>query len=234
MSRSHESVAKLVAATGGTSTCTIVDVLDGLGLAESVLPPGLRARTDAVELTFGIAYTVSWVPVHKGGRIHDPSPSTWQQVREFLVPDVRDGHEMVYVAGAGDVLTHAALAGGMSLTYLLEQVGFKAAVLGGAVRDEAIVRALTRPVVASNAIPTDTQGSYRVAATGTQCRIGDVRIHTGDWVFIDGNGIVVVPDEHVEEVLRRAAEVERVEAEILARVRAGERLPEIVDAGGRI
>jgi regulator of RNase E activity RraA len=155
-------------------------------------------------------------------------------VRGFLVPDISDGQGQVYVAGAGALLTHAALAGGMSVTYLLEQVGFHAVVLGGAVRDRAVVEVMDRPVVASNFVPTDTQGAYRVSETGTACRIGDVCVTTGDWVFTDGNGTVVVRDDVVVDVLEKAMEVERAEASVLQQIRSGRSLAEIIDEGGQI
>lgn len=233
MKASYETVERLVD-EAQMSTCAITDVLDGMGISGAVLPGQLERRAGKTGLTFGTAYTVSWVGVRKGPRIHDPSPSTWQQVRGFLVPEISDGQGQVYVAGAGALLTHAALAGGMSVTYLLEQVGFHAVVLGGAVRDRAVVEAMHRPVVASNFIPTDTQGAYRVSETGTECRIGDVRVTTGDWVFTDGNGTVVVRDDVIVDVLEKAVEVERAEASILQQIRSGRSLAEIIDEGGQI
>ncbi|MEV4121669.1 hypothetical protein [Micromonospora sp. NPDC049645] len=233
MTEPREIVAKTIGDVE-LSTCALVDVLDGMGVTSAVLPSTLRHHSGRHTLTYGTAYTVSWVEVRKQVSIHQPSPSTWQQVRDFLVPEITDGVGRVYVGGAGELLTHAALAGGMSVTYLLEQIGFEAIVLGGAVRDRAVVEQASRPVVASNFIPTDTQGAYRVATTGTECRIGDVRIVTGDWVFIDGNGTVVIKDEIVLEVLTKAVAMENAEARILAQVRAGRPLHEIVDEGGQI
>ena len=218
----------------GLSTCALTDVLDGMGITAAVLPSCLVHRSGSTAMVFGTAYTVSWVPVRKQPSIHDPGPSTWQQVRAFLVPEVADGQGRVYVAGAGELLTHAALAGGMSVTYLLQQLGFSAVVLGGAVRDRSIVETMARPVIASNFVPTDTQGAYRVSETGTECRIGEVRIVTGDWVFIDGNGTVLVKDDVVLEVLAKAIAVERAEAWILQQVRAGRPLHQLVDEGGQI
>ena len=233
MTETREIVAKTIGDVE-LSTCALADVLDGMGVTSAVLPSTLQQRSGRPVLAYGTAYTVSWTEVRKQASIHQSPPSTWQQVRDFLVPEITDGAGRVYVGGAGELLGHAALAGGMSVTYLLEQVGFEAMVLGGAVRDRAVVEAVDRPVIASNFVPTDTQGAYRVAATGTECRIGDVRVVTGDWVFTDGNGTVVIRDEIVLEVLGKAVAVEHSEARILAQIRAGRPLPEIVDEGGQI
>ncbi len=218
----------------GVSTATIADVLDALGITNRVLDSRLHRVSGDDREFFGAAYTVSWVAVRKGPSIVAPSPSTWQEVRDFLVPQVVDGRGMVYVAGSGPLVTDAALAGGLSTTYLLEQLRFEGIVLGGAIRDRDVVEQSTRPVVASNFVPTDTQGAYRVESAGSSCLVNRVLVHTGDWVFSDGNGTVVVPAARLHVVLAAASTTGRTEEDVLRRIRAGERLPNIIDEVGTI
>ncbi|MEW1551694.1 RraA family protein [Streptomyces tsukubensis] len=218
----------------GVSTATIADVLDALAISNRVLDSRLYRVSGGHRMVFGTAYTVSWVPVRKGPNILAASPSTWHEVRDFLVPEVSDGRGKIYVAGAGPLVTDAALAGGLSTTYLLDQLRFEAIVLGGATRDRDVVEETTRPVVASNFVPTDTQGSYRVESAGTSCLVNRVPVDTGDWVFSDGNGTVVVPSARLHDVLAAAAATGRTEQEVLRRVRAGDRLPDIIDDVGTI
>ncbi|WP_020552112.1 hypothetical protein [Embleya scabrispora] len=229
----HALVAKTVR-EHGISTATIADVLDGLGITNRVLDSRLHRVSGGDRLFFGAAYTVGWVMVRKGPSIVAASPSTWQEVRDFLVPEVVDGRGMVYVAGSGPLITDAALAGGLSTTYLLEQLRFEGIVLGGAIRDRDVVEQSTRPVVASNFVPTDTQGAYRVESVGGTCLVEHVLVHTGDWVFSDGNGTVVVPAARLHEVLAAAATTGCTEQDVLRRIRAGERLPNIIDEVGTI
>jgi 4-hydroxy-4-methyl-2-oxoglutarate aldolase len=47
-------------------------------------------------------------------------------------------------------------------------------------------------------------------------------VRPGDYVVADEDGVVVVPPEEVEDVLRRARERDQREAEIMERLRAGE------------
>lgn len=219
----------------GVGTPTLSDALDAKGIPSAVLPSCITQLGGSNPgLVFGAAYTVSWVPVRKGQRIQDPSPSTWSSVRDFLAPDITEGAGLVYVGGAGDVLTEGALAGGLSSTYFLEVLGFEAVVLGGGIRDFDVVDRLDRPVFASNFIPTDTQGGYRVESAGEACRIGDVTIRTGDWVFADRNGVVVVADDIVLDVIDLAIEIDENEGKTLARLKSGERLVSIVDSSGHI
>ncbi|HLI76530.1 MAG TPA: hypothetical protein VKV02_06250, partial [Acidobacteriaceae bacterium] len=182
----------------------------------------------------GQAFPVSWVTVRKGASITADSPSTWTQVRDFLVPGVSSGQGRVYVAGTGEIVTDAALAGGLSITYLAQHLQFEGVVLGGAVRDHDMVRRSGIPVVASNFIPVDTQGAFRVQSYGASCIINNVTVTSGDWVISDGNGTVLVPPSAIAEALRRAATIEETEDAILKRIAAGEALPSIIDEVGRI
>jgi regulator of RNase E activity RraA len=218
----------------GISTCTISDVLDGLGISNAVLDSRLHRVSGRSAMFAGTAVPVSWVPTRKGSRITDRQPSTWQQVREFLLPGTNDGQGRVYVSGAGPLVTDVALAGGMSVTYLTQQLGFEGVVLGGAVRDRAVLERLPGPVVASSFAPTDTQGAFRVESTGRSCLIGNVTVRSGDWVFSDGNGTVIVPPDALAEVIRAAIAIEDTERQMLSLIAAGHRLPEIIDRTGRI
>lgn len=229
----HRAV-DLIVKTAGITTCTVSDVLDGLGIANSVLDVDIRRVAGTSGLFHGAAYPVEWVPNRKGQRITAASPSTWTQVRDFLVPELADGAGRVYLAGSGVLTRDAALAGGLSCTYLAQQLRFEGIVLGGAVRDRDVVTRLSTPVLATGYVPVDTQGGYRVASVGGSCLVANVLVRNGDWVFADDNGVVIVPADRLSEVLDAAERIESVERDILGRIAAGERLPDIVDSLGRI
>lgn len=216
------------------STCTISDVLDGMGLACRVLDSSLQRMSGDTKTFCGQAFPVSWVTVRKGASITAGSPSTWSEVRDFVLPGVSSGRGRVYVAGAGEIVIEAALAGGLSITYLAQNLQFEGVVLGGAVRDHDMIRRSGIPVVASNFVPVDTQGAFRVQSYGETCIINNVTITSGDWVISDGNGTVLVPPSAMSEVLRRAAAIEQTEDTILKRIASGEELPSIIDEIGRI
>lgn len=214
---------------------SLADVLDALGVSGTLSsqirplnPAGLNKKVLAR------AYTVRWAPVRKGGNIKTQRQSTWDDVKNFLVPELSDGRGRVYVGGVDDgILSEYALAGGLSATHF-EKIGFAACLVGGGIRDAHVLRELGLPVWASNFIPTDTQGNYRVVETGTYCRIGTLTVQTGDWVFLDETGAVVIPAALFEEVQRRTADIEKAERHIEREVAAGRSLYEAVDLIGRI
>lgn len=214
------------------STSTIIDILDGLK-AGDVLSHQLLPMNSNEHYVVGQAYTVQWKLVKKGSSIIDKQPSTWDQVRQFLVPEIENAEGLIYIAGSGDLIKHAALAGGMSCTYF-QQLGFNAVILGGAVRDRAELNELTIPVIASNITPSDTQGAYYVSETGTSCRIEDSIICTGDLVICDPNGTVIIPFKLIEEVFDKAIKINDTENSMLDKIKSGVRLPDLISKTGRI
>jgi regulator of RNase E activity RraA len=48
-----------------------------------------------------------------------------------------------------------------------------------------------------------------------------VTVCPGDWVFGDDNGVLVIPGEHLEEVIRRAENVENTERKIIGAINGG-------------
>lgn len=98
------------------STSTIIDILDGL-TSGSVLSHELHPLNMNDFYIVGHAYTVQWKLIKKGKCIIEKQSSTWEQVQQFLVPELHNASGLIYVAGYGDLMKHAALAGGMSCTY---------------------------------------------------------------------------------------------------------------------
>lgn len=214
------------------STSTIVDILDELGTG-NVLTSKITPINSNDFYLVAQAYTISWKMVRKGGDIQRSQPSTWEQVEAFLVPELQHADGLVYIAGGGTLITEAALAGGMSCTYF-EKMGFAGVILGGAVRDMRELNALDIPVLATNPIPTDTQGAYLVAETGTHCLIENVMVHSGDLIVADTNGIAVIPASVTAQVMQKALAIDNTENAMLAKIRAGARLPELITLTGRI
>ncbi len=66
----------------------------------------------------------------------------------------------------------------------------------------------------------------QVEATNGPVNIGDARVHPGDILRGDADGVVVIPRAHEDEVLRIAEEIDAVEDQIRRAVQAGKTLAE--------
>jgi regulator of RNase E activity RraA len=220
-------------AAGDFHSGIVADVLDELGIW-GALDPAIVGVNGPRGNVLARAYTVRWRPTRKSQDILAAQRSTWSQVKDFLAPEMSSGAGRIYVGGAEDGLLRTfALAGGFSSTDLQKR-GFAAMVLGGAIRDAHVVKSLDMPVWATNFTPVDTQGNYQVAEAGTWCRIGNVTINTGDWIFADESGVLVVPQGAADEVFGRAAKMSGTEGEIERRASAGEDVFDIVAEVGHL
>ena len=64
----------------------------------------------------------------------------------------------------------------------------------------------------------------QLAALGEVLRIDNVTIRPGDFVCGDADGVVIVPADRAAEVAACAVQIEHIEADIVAAVRAGSTL----------
>jgi len=114
------------------------------------------------------------------------------------------------LAGAwGEILTEAARARGVA-----------GLVIDGAVRDIDAIEALQFPVfsrgLAIGSCSKEQSGTVNVAI-----ELGGVEVRTGDLVFGNADGLVIVPAERMDEVYTAAVARRDREADIIAGLREG-------------
>ncbi|MEU0738958.1 RraA family protein [Streptomyces sp. NPDC006134] len=108
------------------------------------------------------------------------------------------------VAVWGGLMTAGAVARGMA-----------GCVLDGGVRDVTEIRRdfPDFPVYARSSVPATTLGRYRTVSLNEPVVVGEVTVRPGDLIVADRDGVVRVPRELVDEVLRTALEIEEREKE---------------------
>jgi 4-hydroxy-4-methyl-2-oxoglutarate aldolase len=81
----------------------------------------------------------------------------------------------------------------------------------GGCRDSAFIENLGFPVFCNYFTPVDIVGKWAATALGEPIKIGEVTLHTGDYVLADRDGIVIIPAAITSEVVERTEEVLRTE-----------------------
>lgn len=135
----------------------------------------------------------------------------------------RPGDVLVVDAGGAS----RAVAGELFATEA-QRRGLGGMVVDGAVRDTGTLRAIDLAIYARHVSPMAAPGRSVTEANG-EITCGGVRVRPGDVVFGDADGVVVVAPEDVERLAARAAEIQRLEAEVLGRLRAGTALRELTN-----
>ena len=178
------------------SSAVLSDVMDSLGLRDQAMRPFVRPIDDTLVLA-GRARTGSYMPVYSVRADENP-----YELEIDLVDDLKNDEVAVLACGGpteriapwGELLSTAAIARGAS-----------GCVTDGLVRDVRRIRELRFPVFHGGIGPLDTKGRARMMERDIAVQCGGVLVHSGDIVFGDVDGVVVIPIERADAVLTAAA-----------------------------
>ena len=84
-------------------------------------------------------------------------------------------------------------------------------IVDGGCRDSGFIATLGFPVFCKYFTPVDVVAKWAVTAFGEPIQIGEVTLHTGDYLIADRDGIVVIPAAIASEVVQEAEDVLRTE-----------------------
>jgi 4-hydroxy-4-methyl-2-oxoglutarate aldolase len=98
-------------------------------------------------------------------------------------------------------------AWGQVLTRIGKPLGVQGALIDGTSRDIDDIDAMSFPVFARGRHPGTMRGRMDMQSVQEPVECGSVTVHPGDLIFGDGDGVVVIPIDYIEEVLGHAEEV---------------------------
>jgi regulator of RNase E activity RraA len=141
----------------------------------------------------GRCKTTQWERIEE----EDPRP---YELELRAVDDCRPD-DVLIAAAAGSM--HSGLWGEL-LSTAARNAGCVGAIVDGAVRDIASMRAMGFAVFARGTSPYDSLHRHRVTEVDVSVEIGGVTFSPGDLVVADEDGVVVVPQAVEGEVIRAA------------------------------
>jgi regulator of RNase E activity RraA len=191
----------------GIGTSTIGNALDDLkipGIIQNIKPvcPGFRFVGCAVtvkEVT-GVLGTYTNADF-KLGQVIDSA-----QAGDVIVID--NGGQQVSTWGG-----IAALAAKLR--------GVSGLVVDGGVRDLDEIREFDFPVFSRYVVPTSGKGRVKILSMNTVVKIDGVRVRPGDILVGDGTGIVCIPIEAAEEVMKTARRFDQQDKQAIEEIRRG-------------
>jgi regulator of RNase E activity RraA len=127
------------------------------------------------------------------------------------------------VAAMGNLMGTAAVVRGMA-----------GMVLDGAVRDIPDLRAMGLTVYARAAIPSTAVGRYATVDRNIPVECGGVTVRPGDIIVANEDGVVVVPREHAEDVLKKAQEIDEREIKMYPFIKKYKSLQKAIEVFNRI
>jgi 4-hydroxy-4-methyl-2-oxoglutarate aldolase len=198
------------------------DCLDQVGLRGQAMPSRIRPLDEA-KVMVGRARTGAYMEVY-----HVEEGVNPYELEMDLIDSLRPDEIPVFACG-----TPARMAPwGELLSTAAQLRGAAGAVMDGCVRDIKAIRAMGFPVFHGGIAPLDSKGRARVMAIDVPIHCAGVPVASGDLVFGDADGLVVVPRAVEAEVLRLAARKLLGERDTLNELRAGKTLREVFDRHG--
>lgn len=187
-------------------TASISDAMDKLGIPCGLL--GIQAVIPGQRI-YGEAYTVHYVPcgMDKG------------TVGDFI-DDVQPGQVVVIDNGGRTYCT----VWGDIMTFTAKTKGIAGTVIDGVCRDVDGIRKLGYPIYTKGKYMVTGKERVQVDAVNIPVAISGVQVRPGDLIIGDESGVVCVPAEKAEEVLKIAKHIEETEQKIIAEVKNGSTL----------
>ena len=189
-------------------TTSISDALDRLGIAGQCL--NIKPLDHRFRLT-GRAFTILYGPA-------GTPPGT---VGDYI-DDVAAGSVIVLDNGGRENAT----VWGDILTWVAHRRGVAGTVIDGACRDTHLARERGYPIFSRSYSMRTGKDRVQVEAMNGPVNIGDARVHPGDLLRGDADGVLVIPRAHEDAVLAAAEEIDAVEQQIRAAVNEGRTLAE--------
>ena len=198
-------------------TAVLSDTLDSMGMLNQVLEPGITPLDDS-SILCGWARVGLYLPIYHD----DPAVNVYEKELE-LIDSLKPGevpvlvcHGLKKIAPWGELLSTRA-------TYLKSG----GCLTDGSVRDVKLIREMKFPVFAGNIGPLDTKHRGKLVWNDVPGKIHGVNVNSGDLVFGDVDGVVVIPKESVEIVLEQSLKKVSEENIVRKKLEKGDTLKKI-------
>lgn len=194
------------------STTNLADALDKEGMRGAVI--GIRPMYDCPRIigravTMKVTAAGMWkTKYHMGVRAIDSASAG-----DIIVIDNRgDTNNNCW----GEILSMGAKMKGVS-----------GVVVDGAARDIDACEEFGFPVYARGTVPITARGRIMEESVNEVVRIGDIQVRPGDIVMADVNGVVIVPVEKLDDVVKSAEGIVEKESAMVEELRNGANIVEV-------
>lgn len=203
-----DALRSMIAEYRMLSTANVSDGLDRLGIAGA--PHGIAPLWDACARMVGPAATLKLVPL--GQASESPVLGTLEAIKRGHPGDVL----VIDQGGRMDVNSYGGVAG-----FTTRHFGLVGCVIDGVTRDIDEFKQLNLPVYGRGPIQQSIRNRCACAGYGIEVMFGGVPVRPGDLIVADENGVCIVPQQQMAEVLQFAKLFKSIEDHVIEAVRSG-------------
>lgn len=195
------------------STTNIADALDALGLKGATY--GIRPMWESAAKITGRAVTIKLMAAGLTKSKHHLGVMAIEAAEEGDVLVIDNGGRLDTSCWGGILATGAKMKKISGL------------VVDGAVRDLDDIIAVDFPTYARGTVVSTARGRIMEESTQQNISFAGVQVRPGDVVFGDRSGVVIIPQEKLEEVLSKAEECFKKEESMIKDILAGQSMLEV-------
>jgi regulator of RNase E activity RraA len=193
------------------------DSLDAAGCRDQAMSPRIRPLDDSLILC-GRARTGQYVEVEGAEEGVNP-----YELEIAIVDDLKPGDVAVFSCGGSSKIA----PWGSLLSTATRARGAAGCVTDGFVRDITEIRGMLLPVFNGGIAPLDSKGRGHIVAVDVPVVCDGVKVSSGDLVFGDADGVVVVPQAIEARVLAIAFDKLKGEHNSMRELREGTLLRDV-------
>lgn len=195
------------------ATTNVADALDSLGLGGATY--GIRPIWPTMKNIVGRAVTVKITAAGLTKSKHHLGIKAIEAAEKGDVILIDNGGRLD-VSCWGGILANGAV-----------MKGVQGVVIDGACRDVDECVEIGFPVYARGSVVATARGRIMEEATNVMVQFGGAQVRPGDIVVGDKSGIVIIPQEKLDEVIAKAEELEKKEIDMIAEIRSGKSIIEV-------
>lgn len=194
------------------STPDIADALSELGY-EPREAPGITRMWDACPRIAGQV-----LPVALGPSYEESTVIGTRKAIKAAAP----GSILVFANETPETNSFGSLA-----AFCAKRAGVSGVICAGASRDIDDIREENMPLYATGRVTTSVRGTTMYGGHNIPVECAGVTVHPGDYVVADGSGVVFIPEDAIEDVLRIAPRFEAYQREMKQRIISGTDIVEL-------
>lgn len=196
-------------------SAVIADILDGLGVRNNAMHYSINPVTQSMAV-MGRAFTILATDVYQ-------EPKKPYELEIEAVDNTSKGEVIV-------ATTNGSISSGFwgeLLTTGAKGHGCRGAIIDGLTRDQKMIIEMDFPLFVRGSSPYDSKGRTEVIAYQVPIVCGNVLVKPGDIIFADIDGIVVIPQDIEDEVIKKALEKVQGENKVREELLAGISVKEV-------
>jgi len=203
-------------------TAVIADTLDSFGYHDQVLSPGISPIDPSLKLC-GLARVGLYMPIY-----HDDENINVYEHEINLVDSLKENDVPVLCCHGNKKIS----PWGELLSTRSAYLKASGCLTDGCVRDKDMINKMQFPVFSQGFNPVDTKFRGKMMMADVPGEIGGVKVISGDLVFGDNDGVIIIPSDMIDKVTNIALEKVNSENTVRNEISKGHKLSDVFKKHG--